>query len=405
MKRATFMLALLLTPVIAVASSTNTGTIVNAPNCHSLGLYSEPTLQNKLQTLTPGEVIAVLDDHSFGQQSLIQAGDHYGFVESACVQRAQNHTCDQTSVPLYARSIAQPTSNDNCPRTTATAPVRYGYIDCLPGATAVGLLASPEGVGATSATVTCGEKVTISEEYIDGEQHWDKLQTASGSVGYIRRSFISDVPVSVPQPRSVVSQPLYSQQLSTPMQQNAVPLPTTNCQESVSFAVMQGGQAYSAMPSFVQKWLGNGKHRAKHPGMCFSQSPNAHSRNFVIVFSNSASSFLGFYPTVRTSTSTSPVYGGGTITDNYGGMWNYTYSGNITTTTTYTQDVPYTDTSSTLYARAYSQDGMLVSNRWATITTRQGGDPYNSLGYNLGSALGAIHMKERLLESVLKDIH
>ena len=41
----------------------------------------------------------------------------------------------------------------------------------------------------------------------------------------------------------------------------------------------------------------------------------------------------------------------------------------------------------------------MISERWRTITTRQGGDGANTLGYNLGAALGAIHMKEHLLKS------
>jgi hypothetical protein len=38
------------------------------------------------------------------------------------------------------------------------------------------------------------------------------------------------------------------------------------------------------------------------------------------------------------------------------------------------------------------------------VTKRQGGDSYNTLGYNLGSALSAIHIKERLLKDVVDAI-
>ncbi len=96
------------------------------------------------------------------------------------------------------------------------------------------------------------------------------------------------------------------------------------------------------------------------------------------------------------------------VTDNYGGMWNYTYDGTVTTTTTTTttthDDLPYTDTSSTLYLRSYDQNGRVISERWRTITTRQGGDGANTLGYNLGAALGAIHMKQHLLKNVVEDV-
>jgi hypothetical protein len=38
------------------------------------------------------------------------------------------------------------------------------------------------------------------------------------------------------------------------------------------------------------------------------------------------------------------------------------------------------------------------------MTTRQGGDAYNTLGYNLGASLGAIHIKERLLKDTVDDV-
>ena len=126
-------------------------------------------------------------------------------------------------------------------------------------------------------------------------------------------------------------------------------------------------------------------------GLCFSQTPNPQATNYVLVFSTSRSSFNGIFPTVVTSTSTnsSPVSGSGTITSNSGSMWNYTYEGTETTTTTTStqENLPYTDTTSTLYVNAYSQNGALISQRWRSITTRQGGEGANTLGYNLGAAL------------------
>ena len=102
----------------------------------------------------------------------------------------------------------------------------------------------------------------------------------------------------------------------------------------------------------------------------------------------------------------SPVLGSGTVTDNYGGIWDYTYNGTVTTTTTTSEnvDLPYTDTSNTLYIYSYDQGGSLLSQHWRTVTTRSGGDPYNTLGYNLGSALASIHIRENLLKDAVNDI-
>jgi hypothetical protein len=185
---------------------------------------------------------------------------------------------------------------------------------------------------------------------------------------------------------------------------------SADCEKNVSFAVAEGGQIVPRVPAFADKWIS--KNQKKYAGLCFSQAPNSRAANYLLVFSTSQSAFNGIYPVVRTSTNTNtnttPVSGSGTVTDNYGSMWNYTYDGTVTTTTTTTttthDDLPYTDTSNTLYLRSYDQNGRVISERWRTITTRQGGDGANTLGYNLGAALGAIHMKQHLLKNVVEDV-
>jgi YD repeat-containing protein len=128
----------------------------------------------------------------------------------------------------------------------------------------------------------------------------------------------------------------------------------------------------------------------------------------MVVFAKSQSAFRGIYPSVRKSTATnvSPVDGQGVITDSYGGMWNYTYTGTVKTTTTTSSylSLPYTDTTHTMYAYVYDQAGRLLSERRRMITTRQGGDGADTLGHNLGAALGAIHLKQGLLTDALKDV-
>jgi hypothetical protein len=93
------------------------------------------------------------------------------------------------------------------------------------------------------------------------------------------------------------------------------------------------------------------------------------------------------------------------VTDNSGSTWYFTYQGTVTTTTTTQTNVPYTDTTSFFYANAYSEEGSLVVTSDRTASTRQGGDPWNALGYNLTSALLSINLKERLLESIVKQVN
>jgi hypothetical protein len=83
--------------------------------------------------------------------------------------------------------------------------------------------------------------------------------------------------------------------------------------------VAEGGHVTSLVPDFAGKWVK--KDQKKYPNTCFSQIPISQAENYVLVFARSASAFAGVYPTVRTSTqtTTSPISGSGTVTDNYGG--------------------------------------------------------------------------------------
>jgi hypothetical protein len=179
-----------------------------------------------------------------------------------------------------------------------------------------------------------------------------------------------------------------------------------SCTKTISFAVLSGTQAASTVPAFAQKWIG--KNAKKFPTLCFSQAPNPHTANYVLVLSTSQSAFNGIYPTVHrsTNTDTMPVSGNGTVTDNYGGMWSYSYTGTatITTTTTSQVNLPYTDTTNALYINSYDQNGRLLSQHSRSVTSRQGGDGYNTLGYNLGSLLFAIGVKERLLKEAVNGL-
>ena len=178
------------------------------------------------------------------------------------------------------------------------------------------------------------------------------------------------------------------------------------CRKNISLAVAGGGRMDLLVPDFARKWIS--KNSRKYDGVCFSQTPVAGAENYLLVFSTTESAFDGIYPRLKTNTSTSttPVSGSGTVTDSYGGMWNYTYDGTVTTTTTTTvqENLPYRDTSDTLYLHSYNQNGRLISERWRTVTSRQGGDGMGTLGYNLGSSLSAIHFKEHLLKATVADV-
>jgi len=181
------------------------------------------------------------------------------------------------------------------------------------------------------------------------------------------------------------------------------------CMKSVTFAIASNGSLTYRLPNVNTKWFDNAL--KKNPAICFAQYGSAGADNavpFLVVLSTSQTAFNGLYPVYRTNTSTTtiPVSGSGTITSSNGSMWNYTYQGQdtVTTTSTETTEVPYRDTTLGLYAMAYDDKGNPLGLVQRSETFRQGGDAYNTLGYNLGSRLATIHIKEHLLEDALKRI-
>lgn len=177
---------------------------------------------------------------------------------------------------------------------------------------------------------------------------------------------------------------------------------------TVTFITIQNGNVVHLMPDWAIKWVR--KNEKKYPDVRFqtSDKPVAGARNFVVAFSASSAELQGFQPVTYTdtSTNTSPVSGNGTVTDNQGEMWNYTYNGTVTTTTTTTthEQVPYTRTSNTLYVTAFNEQGETVAQRWHVYSTQSGGDSANALGYNLGNALGAINARGHMLKTIVDDL-
>jgi hypothetical protein len=187
-------------------------------------------------------------------------------------------------------------------------------------------------------------------------------------------------------------------------------IPEGTCSRSVTFAVAANGALMYRLPNVSTKWFE--KAQKKFPRTCFIQHSGASlgpTEQYLIVLSTGSSAFNGLYPVyeTRTSTNTSPTSGTGTITDNSGSTWNYTYQGQITTTTTTNEqeNFPYTDTTLELYATAYDENGGVVGSAHRAETFRQGGDASNTLGYNIGSRLASIHLKERLLDEIVGRVN
>jgi hypothetical protein len=181
---------------------------------------------------------------------------------------------------------------------------------------------------------------------------------------------------------------------------------TGPCTKSVSSAVATSNGAETLFPDFVTHWWK--KNARNYPGVCLSSKPNPAARNYLMVFSTSESYYSGLMPTTHTYTSASSTTfsANGSATDQYGNRWNYTATGDAqtTTTTTVNENVPYTDRAVGLFAKTYDSSGRIIRSDEHLYTSRSGADTYNTLGYNLGSALSNINARGRMLKSALLAI-
>ncbi len=176
------------------------------------------------------------------------------------------------------------------------------------------------------------------------------------------------------------------------------------CSKVISFGMLvhtpKGVQLIKGEPSWLNNWVR--KNFNKHPDICFSQSPIQDRANYLVVLSQSPHYFHGFEPVVRKDTSTTDVFGNGTAMDSYGDIWNYTYDGTVSTTTTTQETVPYEISSNTLYASAYDTHGALVSQSYHVYKRKSGGD--NAGIYNLGNMISGINARGHLINTVVRDI-
>jgi hypothetical protein len=146
--------------------------------------------------------------------------------------------------------------------------------------------------------------------------------------------------------------------------------------------------------SFMAK---NAKH---YPRMCLIERLGEYLPgvpSYLLVYSYAYGLFSGFQSDKRTA----PVSGAGTISDVYGNVWNFTYSG----TEVDTLEVPYVLRSRSLYLSAYDAAGRLVSHRSLSLSSQFGGNVASAIGYNGAQLIAMLwNNPSRLIKSVLNDV-
>ena len=157
------------------------------------------------------------------------------------------------------------------------------------------------------------------------------------------------------------------------------------CSKNVSFSVTAGGQPVAAIPGFATHWISSEKHQQRYPGLCFAQSPDPRTKNYVVVFATQQESLNGLVPSVLKYINSAPIPENSALRSIYGEMWHYTVNQPEAVNTT-TLNLLHADTSTMLFVRAYNEQGDVVSEA------------------SLKEISGWLHTKEKLLERVLGDI-
>lgn len=161
---------------------------------------------------------------------------------------------------------------------------------------------------------------------------------------------------------------------------------------------------YNIQDETSTAWLNNWvrKDGKNYPDVCFLPNPLKDRADSWVVLSNSPGFSQGFQA-VTSTLNTTPGSGSRTFTHNDGGMWNFAYYGEVTTTTTH-ENFPYEIKTNTLYTNALNDDGALVSPRDQVNSTQTRGEPFAVVSYNVGILFKAINARGRLLTSALQHM-
>jgi hypothetical protein len=189
----------------------------------------------------------------------------------------------------------------------------------------------------------------------------------------------------------------------------------TGCTKNVSLGSLDKEKLFLAIPEWAANWYE--KNQKRFPGMCFSDSPMPGAQNYLVVFYTSAPAAPGIDSLKKVSASAdmSPLSGVGTFTTGYGSTWHYTHDRTATTTVTsvLVEKVPQNLQPNVLYATAYTEQGIPISQHWPTAITKGGketsGKPEKpekprKPGKNRDASLPAIHMMGELLNEMAEDI-
>lgn len=182
--------------------------------------------------------------------------------------------------------------------------------------------------------------------------------------------------------------------------------PRPGCTKIVSLGSMEKDRLVLATPDWAVQWLE--KNQKKYPGVCLSDTPSAGVPNYLIVFSTATTAAQQIEPvkTKPASVKTSAGPASGTFTTNFGSTWHYTYENAATTTVTtdWNDKVSHNLQTPTLYATAYTEQGIPVSQHWPALPKGGEKESPDSHGRKHDPLAAAARAMGELLGQMLADI-
>jgi hypothetical protein len=179
-----------------------------------------------------------------------------------------------------------------------------------------------------------------------------------------------------------------------------------NCTKNISLGSMEKEKLFLAIPEWALKWYE--KNQKKFPGICFSNSLMPGAQNYLVVFYTEAPRVAGAdsLKNISTTDDITPVTGKGSFTTSYGGLWHYTYDRTVTTTITSLspEKAPHNQEAGLLYATAYSEQGIPMSQHWPAPNTKPSKEAFKRHGKNQNELLQEFRVMADLLGQMVEDI-
>ena len=145
------------------------------------------------------------------------------------------------------------------------------------------------------------------------------------------------------------------------------------CTKNITLGGLLGEKLVLGVPQWADRWIQ--KNQSFVPEICFSETPMKAARNFLVVFSTPAGLASGKEAAaeVLNSTKDASATAVGTFTTSFGSTWHYSFERNVGTTvlTHDDTDEPHAQPGQLLYATAYTEQGVPVSQRWPGQVKRE----------------------------------